>query len=157
MENTKNSDVGMDLWVVVIDETEYWSEKVLQDYPEIKRIFGVYLTDLSSRTFIASMDPSAWLEHLATEWDGDYLTTSDERKDEIFDQVLPTDLSVDDYFTYNFIKNAPEIKPATFPEGEIGKIHYSTITPGEIQNEYDGNREDAFESAREDLQGNPLL
>jgi len=41
----KNKNVPVDLWVVKIDDTVYWNEDTLKEFPEIKRIFSVYMVD----------------------------------------------------------------------------------------------------------------
>jgi len=150
MKNGKN--IPVDLWVVKIDDTRYWSKDVLKKYPEIKRIFSIYMVDLNEYTYVASLTPSYFMRWLANDWTG--RRPNEKRAEEIFDLMLenPGD---DTYMNVGSIKNAPKIK-GEFPRGRIGRIHWHTYTLRELREEFDGNREEAMEEAIEQYQGNPI-
>ena len=48
-----------DFKIVAIDETEYWN---IPEYPEISKIWTLYLTDTSIETYCCEMTPSYWLQ-----------------------------------------------------------------------------------------------
>ncbi len=68
-----------DLWIVKIDETEYWLDPVV--LAKAKRIFGVYAFDRRQHTHCCSFTPSYWLEYITTEWEERDELTDAERDD----------------------------------------------------------------------------
>lgn len=70
--------VKPDLWIVGIDETEYWRE----DYRErCGKIGSFYLVDASVYTYICSFTPMLWLRYID-------FTTAKQIDDELYDEVL---------------------------------------------------------------------
>ena len=150
----RNKRASMDLWVVKIDDTMYWSKDVLKKYPEIKRIFSVYMVDINEYTYVASLTPSYFLRFLQNEWNGDY--TDDEERNEEIDELMSDNPSDDTYLNVRSVQNAPKIRPGGFPRGRIGRVHWHHYSLQNLRDEFDGNREEAIEEAIEQYQGNPI-
>jgi len=152
MKNSKN--IPVDLWVVKIDDTRYWDQNLLKKYPEIKRIFSVYMVDMREYTHVASLTPSYFMRFLQNEWNGDY--TDDEEKNEAIDELMSENPSDDTYMNVRSIQNAPKIKPGGFPRNRIGRVFWHTYFPKYLRDEFDGNRQEAMDEAVEDYYGNPI-
>lgn len=152
MRNDKN--VPMELYVVKIDETEYYTERFFQRFPEVKKVFGVYMVDFDTYTYLAETQPSFYLVHLENQPDVSR-KMSDERLEELDDALRsPEDENM--YLHVSDIKDVPLFKPGRFPIRGIGKYPWVSLSAEEIEEEYDGNREQAFQDAIESYFGNPI-
>lgn len=151
----KNNNAPVDVYVIKIDESKYWNPKIFEDFPEIKKIYGIYITDVNSHTYLAEMTPSNFLVFLENQWDGDY--NIDESRAEEIDEIMMEGSRESDatYMHASTVRNIPRFK-GHFPKGKIGKKHWHTYSVRELQEEYDGDREAAFEDVIEDFQGNPI-
>lgn len=150
--------VPMNLQIIKIDETEYHNESFLKHFPEVKRIFGVYITDFNEYTFrvtyLAESTPSFFLKHLENQANIS-AAMSDERLEELEDALRST--GNQDFYEHVYqIEKAPTFRAGFFPKGKIGKRHWATYSVKDIEEEYDGNRQEAFQDAVEDFFGNPI-
>lgn len=149
----------MNLYIVKIDETEYWNERVFKEHPAIKRIFGVYMVDMDSRTYLAEMTPSYFLSFLENQWDGNY-RISEEKLEEIDELLRGTEADEDIYMHTGAIDRAPALPGVfgggSFPKSKMGKKHWHTYTVRDLEEDFDGDRQEAFRDSTEDFFGNPI-
>jgi hypothetical protein len=55
-----------DLYLIRLDETEYWNEEFIEKY-NTGKIYGIYLVDMNNLTNVAELRPSVWCEFLKNE------------------------------------------------------------------------------------------
>lgn len=123
-----------DLWLIGIDETEYWQDEYKA---KVGKIASLYLVDASQYTHLCSLTPSLWLRYVD-------FTTAKELDDTDYDEVMYGNTSTEpsNYFGLHVL-NTPHKLNVT--EHHIGDF------PGyDDKDEYD----EWFDSIVEYYQGN---
>jgi hypothetical protein len=156
MLNEKRNDIPLDLWVVKIDQTEYWTKEVFKENPCIKRIFGVYMVDMNSRTFCCELTPSYALCFLENQWDGDS-PDDDEALEKASESMQEPE---DQRFSYYHCSTIDRTEVCLtnfssentgFPKGRMGRYFWGAITLEE-----DDDRDKVFDEACQSFFENPL-
>jgi len=150
-------DVPMDLWILKIDETEYFTERFLKMFPEIKRVFGVYMFDMNLRAYAAESRGSYELQFLQYQWDGNEV--GENRWEEI-EEALMEAAGTTELWSYIHVSDvdhqAKYYKKGFFPKGRMGRVPWQIITVKELEEEYEGERDEAMQDAVENFFGNPI-
>jgi hypothetical protein len=154
MLNDPERKVPMDLYIVKIDETKWWDDEVFQRHPSIKRIFGVYMTDVNTYIYCAELTPSYYLEFLEYQWDGDEV--DDDERERIDDLFLKNVNSNDNHYRYTSEIDNADVFSGFFPEGVIGKTHWHTYSVESIKIGFSDDEKEVFDHAIEDFRGNPI-
>lgn len=114
-----------DVWVVKIDERQYWVDEMVL---RCTKIVGVYVVDRRQLTYCCSMTPSYWLHFLGTQWEGDF---TDAEREEIDERVRAGDSeSESNYYDVANIDRilTNECRPGFLPETSGGyKIEVSAV------------------------------
>ena len=126
--------IPRDIVAVWMDETRFYN-LAAEDAPFIERIIGVYILDRSERTYCCEVTPSYLLHHVY-----DVVTTYEETPDEVRERLWEEYAlnGGDDIYVHCSVINALP------PE----RIYY-------VWGDGANDDNDAMESAREHIQGNP--
>jgi len=99
--------------LVKIDETEYWSPDIQE---KVGRIFGVYIVDLSCRTFCCEVTPSYSLHFVESQWVAEISEDEIEAfQDEIYLHDDPQGSIY--YFHCHTVDAFPKIEQGAVPTG----------------------------------------
>jgi len=153
-----DANVPMDLRILKVDITEHLTEKVFKEYPAIKRVFEVHIYDRNIRTFLAEMTPSYELHFLEHQWDGDWDRLTEEQRED-YDNLmyeLTAETEIYSYMHTSTVDHAGRFRPGFFPKGKLGTVSWEKISVKRLQEEYEGNRDEAMQDAIEDFFGNPI-
>ncbi len=113
-----------DMWIVKIDEREYWVDETILD--RTKRIFGVYVFDRRKHVHCCSFEATYELTFLGSQWEASRELTEEER-DELDELIRDGDRDCQDakYFGVNDVDRMleNEIKQGFLPTEYAGGYH----------------------------------
>jgi hypothetical protein len=76
-----------DFWLVKIDETDNWCESITS---RVKRVWGVYLIDVTQHTFCCELSPSYWCDFVES-YPQHFPETPEEDQDKINEEIEDTE------------------------------------------------------------------
>jgi hypothetical protein len=141
--------------LVALDETEYWSDSVFKDFPEIKAIYGIYIFDETLGVHMAELTPSheLWfVDHYLTYTD-DFMDKFRDSDENVSEEAKERMIEIEDYIRDNAdYSERVTYKHASAIRG-MGAEYIQDIGEGVSteEDDYESQMEDAIEHEN----GNP--
>lgn len=141
--------------LVALDETEYWSDSVFKDFPEIKAIYGIYIFDETLGVHMAELTPSheLWfVDHYITYTD-DFMDKFRDSDENVSEEAKERMIEIEDYIRDNAdYSERVTYKHASAIRG-MGAEYIQDIGEGVSteEDDYESQMEDAIEHEN----GNP--
>lgn len=141
--------------LVALDETEYWSDSVFKDFPEIKAIYGIYIFDETLGVHMAELTPSheLWFVNHYITYTDEFEEKFHDSNEEVSDEAKERMIQIEDFIR----DNADYSERVTYMHASdisgMGSEYIQDIGEGVSteEDDYESQMEDAIEHEN----GNP--
>lgn len=153
-------------WAIVkIDETQYWNlnpdpvkywlkpSPITDALKAIKRIFGVYVTDLNKQVHCCELTPSYELNFIETQYELDLnIELTDEQLELISDYIMDGDRDTDlvRYYHCKVLEGAAKIDTGCYPDNMLGVIELGA------EDDSEDDEQDIIDRYTEWVRGNSI-
>lgn len=141
--------------LVALDETEYWSDSVFKDFPEIKAIYGIYIFDETLGVHMAELTPSheLWFVNHYITYTDEFMGKFRDSNEDVSDEAKERMIQIEDFIC----DNADYSERVTYKHASdisgMGSEYIQDI--GEGVSTEDDDYESQMEDAIEHENGNP--
>lgn len=141
--------------LVALDETEYWSDSVFKDFPEIKAIYGIYIFDETLGVHMAELTPSheLWFVNHYITYTDEFMGKFRDSNEDVSDEAKERMIQIEDFIRDNAdYSERVTYMPASAISG-MGSEYIQDIGEGMSteEDDYESQMEDAIEHEN----GNP--